>query len=80
MSSKTRSKIFCRVWYIIYHEKKRTVCAFLVLFYHLLGMILQPCKETEKGSRERRKNVLGSLLLTPYGLYVLFEYIKSKVK
>ena len=45
--SKTRNKIFYRVWYIIYHEQKRSVCVFPVLFYHLLGMILQPCRETK---------------------------------
>lgn len=45
--SKTRNKIFYGVWYVIYHEQKRSVCVFPVLFYHLLGMILQPCRETK---------------------------------
>ena len=27
------------MWHIIYHEKKRTMCAFLVLFHRLLGMV-----------------------------------------
>lgn len=46
--SKTRNKIFYGVWYVIYHEQKRSVCVFLVLFYHLLGMILQPGRETKE--------------------------------
>lgn len=80
MFSETRNNIFCRVWYIIYREKKSTVCAFLALFYHLPGMILQLVRRRSKGSWESRRGCFSSVLLAPYVLYVLLENIKSTVK
>lgn len=71
MLSKTRDKIFCRVWHIT--MKRKELCVFLILTYHLLGVTQSLQGEKVKDAGRRQERVLSAVLLVSRVLYVLLN-------